>query len=296
MPLLQKITLVTVTDNHYLILLGALIKSIETNLNKDTGIDLWIIDDNITKSNKAKLEQSVNPLITSLHWMHVNDVMPKGIKLPVDYSSWPANIYLRFFIPEFIPANIEKVLFMDVDMINYRDLNELWQTDLGDNIAAAVQDQRVKTFDNEWGGVLNYKDLGFQGDTKYFNSGLLLINIERWRNNNISELALEYISKYKKFAFYPDQYGLNIALADKWKVLDPKWNRFVSNDVESVYNLHFVGRKPIYKSYNNNPAYSELFYKFLNMTKWKGTKPITEVKRYFKKFSNTWNKAKTIFK
>jgi len=293
--LVEKITIVTVSDNHYVILLAALTKSIEANLSENKAIDMWVIDDGISENSKAKLERSINPKITTLHWKSVKEIIPEGTKLPIDYSSWPLNIYLQFFIPFFIPESTPKVLFMDVDMINCTDISVLWHTHLEGNIAAAVQDSRVKTFDNSWGGILNYRELGLNGTTKYLNSGLLLMDLEKWRTNNVTEIALGYINNNKKFAFYPDQYGINIALANRWKPLDAGWNHFVTPDFAPCNVMHFVGRKPIYESYNGNPAYRDAFYKYLNQTDWKGTKPITESMRYLKKISNKLTKFKTIF-
>lgn len=286
----KTITIVVVSDNHYFILLGALIKSIESNLGANTRVDLWVVEENVSKQNKKKLEASVDPNITSVHWKNLKDVIPAGFKLPIDSSSFPLNVYARFFIPSFLPASVTKVLYLDVDMIVLRDLNELWDIDLGDNYIAAVQDPRLLTFDNDWGGVKNYKELGFAPDTKYLNTGMMLINITKWKANNLTDTIFEAIRKNVKFANYPDQYGLNIVLANQWLPLDPRWNHFSTIDLDKPYLIHFVQRKPIYKSYNYNEGYKQLFYKYLGMTQWKNFKPIGESSRYIKKIKNILEK------
>lgn len=289
----KRITVVAVSDNHYLVLLAALIKSIETNLAADTHVDLWVVEDGVTAANKKKLADSTDTSITTLHWKGVKEVIPAGTKLPLDQSTWPLNIYMRLFIPMFIPAGIEKVLYLDVDMIVQKDISALWQTDTGDNIIAAVLDPNVRTFDNSWGGIFNYKDLGFAGNTAYFNTGLLLMDIPKWNANNTTEKILDCIHQNKKFANFPDQYGLNIILANRWKHLDTRWNHFATIDSADPYIIHFVQRKPIYKTYSNNAAYRNLFYHYLGLTEWKGTKPIGESKRYFKKIRNIVHKVLT---
>jgi lipopolysaccharide biosynthesis glycosyltransferase len=288
----EKITLVTVSDDHYLIMLAALIKSIEANISNQTEIDLWVVDDGISPSNRAKLERSVNNNITDLHWKKLTDVIRVGPKLPLDYSTWPPNIYIRLFIPEFILPDSKKVIFMDVDIINCRDLNDLWQTELQDNIVGAVLDPRIKTFDNDWGGIFNYKELGLDGNAKYFNSGLLLIDTEKWRCNDVTQKTLTCIDKYRKYARYPDQYGLNIVLMNQWLELDCAWNQFAGQDDKMPYNIHFVERKPIYKTYNSSLAFRDKFYHYLNQTEWKYTKPIGETKRYIKKIKNVFEKIR----
>jgi lipopolysaccharide biosynthesis glycosyltransferase len=181
---------------------------------------------------------------------------------------------------------------MDVDIINCKDLNELWQTDLGDNIVGAVQDLRVKTFNNSWGGIFNYKQLGLDGNACYFNSGVLLMDINKWRKNSVTEKTLDCICKNCRFARYPDQYGLNIVLADQWRQLKSSWNHFADRDNDIPFNIHFVDRKPIYKTYANNPEFRDRFFRHLHETEWRHARPVSETKRYAKKLLNVFEKIK----
>ena len=293
----KKIPVVVVTDNHYLPMLAALVKSIEANLNKETNLDLWIVDDNVSIKSKTKFETSINPEITLHHWVAAHDIIPAGIELPLDKSTYPLNIHLKFFIQYFLPPEIEKIIYMDVDMINCRDLTELWHTDLGDKIIGAVVDPRIRTFDCYWGGVVNYQALGFSGNTKYFNTGIMLIDILKWKNNKISEKALQIIKENIASAIYPDQYGLNIVLANQWKELNPLWNFFAATiNNSSPYHIHFIDRKPIYNAYKNNPIFKQQFNLFMNQTAWCNFKPIGEMRRYVKKLNNVFEKIKGRFR
>ena len=285
MPKTDTITLVVVSDDHYVILLAALIRSIEENLSAGINLDLWIISDGVTDEHKAKMNASVNPGISSLHWHNIEDVV-QGAALPKDRSSYPLNIYARLFIPYFIPESIEKVLYLDVDMIVLEDLSKLWKTDITDHVLAAVLDSRVQTFDNSWGGIINYKQLGLQAKSEYFNTGLLLINTKMWRVKNVTEQIFDVIGKNLKYANYPDQYGLNIVMADGWKHLDAGWNHFATVADGTPHIIHFVDRKPIYRAYKNSRKYLDLFNKYLNGTAWRNTKPIGEAARHLKKIKN----------
>lgn len=282
----ETITLVVVTDDNYAVLLAALLKSIEENLARGTKIDLWVVDDGITGTNKKKLHASVDQNVTTIHFKPVSEVIPEGFSLPVDRTTYPLNIFLRLFIPYFLPPAVEKALYLDVDMIVLKDLTSLWRTDITNYPLAAVLDPRIKTFDNHWGGVLNYAELGFAGDTSYFNTGLLLINIPRWREGNIAARLIDVVNKNKKFANYPDQYGMNIVLANQWLALDPLWNHFATIPHDAPYLVHFVERKPIFKAYKNNEVYKGYFYKYLALTAFKNAKPIGEFPRYLSKAKN----------
>lgn len=297
MPAQQPLTLVVASDNHYLILLAALLKSIEANLAKGLVLDVFVIDDKVTDANKKKLAKSVDPSIIQLHWQSMNSVIPDGMQLPLDRSSYPLNIYMRLFIPYFLPKEIEKVLYLDVDMIVQQDISVLFGTDLGKNIIAAVLDPRIITFDNSWGGILNYQELGLSAKDRYFNTGLLLMDLPKWRAANLTVRILECIDNNKKFAFYPDQYGLNVVLANQWQELDVRWNHFSTIDPqEPPFLIHFVERKPIYQSYNYNESFKRIFFQYLKQTEWKDQKPIGENARYVKKLKNVFNKLKKMFR
>lgn len=296
MPIAKPLTVVVACDNHYLILLAALIKSIEANIRKEQPIDVYVIEDKITNSNRDKLISSVNKSITTIHWQKMDEVIPAGMQLPLDRSSYPLNIYMRLFIPYFIPKEIEKVLYLDVDMIVQHDITTIFENDLGKNVIAAVLDPRIITFDNSWGGVFNYKELGLPGTTRYFNTGLLLMQTKNWREQDITTKIITCIDNNKKFANYPDQYGLNVVLANQWLELSSLWNHFSTIDtLEKPYLIHFVERKPIYQSYNFNQDFKKTFFYYLDQTAWKGFKPIGESSRYIKKIKNILEKVKKMF-
>ncbi|TXK52124.1 glycosyltransferase family 8 protein, partial [Pontibacter qinzhouensis] len=234
---------------------------------------------------------SINPQVTSLNWVLSQNVIPATTKLPVDHTAFPLTAYMRLFAPFLIPASESKVIYMDVDMIVLEDISKLWHTDIGNNIFAAVQDHQ-KVVSCEWGGIPNYKALGIPADTKYFNSGLLLINTKKWIEAGISNKVIRCMNDNMAHVNYADQYGLNVAMYNQWFELDSNWNCFAAFDYETPYIIHFLDIKPIFKSYNSKKSYQEEFFKYLNMTAWSGFKPISNYKRLYRKIQN---KAKKIF-
>jgi lipopolysaccharide biosynthesis glycosyltransferase len=281
----SSIAIVAVCDNHYSILLCTLLKSIQLNHKSAEKIEFFIVEDGITEYNQKKVERSVQDAQVKIHWLPMKDCIPKDIKLPVDKSNLPMNIFARLFIPHFIPADIKRVIYFDVDMIVLEDISKLWHTEIGNHIVAAVQDQFIHTV-SHWGGVSNHEELGIPADKKYFNSGLMLIDIEKWKKKDITNKVIKCIEKYSKLSQFSDQYGLNAILFDDWYVLDPLWNRFSYSEDEHPYLIHFTGRKPIYKTYNYSERYKAIFFDYLNQTEWRNFKPIGETTRYLKKASN----------
>ncbi|ODS77502.1 MAG: hypothetical protein ABS46_18090 [Cytophagaceae bacterium SCN 52-12] len=285
----DNITLIVATDNFYAILLGALIKSIEENHRTTEKIDLYIIDDGISKANREKLSQCATPSVTTLHWFKSHEVLPAGIRIPVDRSAFPVTTYLRLFAPYLIPADVRRFIYLDVDMIVLEDISKLWHTDLQGRLFGAVQDLS-KTVGSGWGGIPNYEKFGFHPDDLYFNAGLLVGDPVRWREEDVSNRVIKALFDNLSDVDMADQYGLNVVLNNQWLPLDERWNAFSVLDIKDPYLIHFLDIKPIFKTYRANTAYREEFYKYLRLTPWKDFKPIGDYHRLARKAYNKLKK------
>jgi lipopolysaccharide biosynthesis glycosyltransferase len=253
-----------------------------------------VVEDGVSDKNKLKLEKSIASPLIKIEWIKMGDAIPTSFQLPTDKSTYPINIYIRVFIPYFIPAAVKKVLYLDVDMIMLADIAKLWKHGIHPFPVAAVQDPRIKTVDNSWGGIKNYKELGLDPKTAFFNSGLMIMDTQKWRKDNIAQKVIDCLQNNKKYLNYPDQYVLNVVLANNWLRLDPLWNHFADLDSQQAepFLIHYIERKPIYKSYANDKKYQDLFFYYLNLTEWRNTQRIGEFSRLFKKIRNVVNKIK----
>lgn len=292
----DTISIICICDDHYAILLAVLIKSIEANHSSAEKLSFFIVEDNISRKNKNRINNFVDKSKTEITWLKMSNCIPKGFKLPIDKSSLPLNIYVRLFIPQFITDKvIEKILFLDVDMVMLEDVSKLWNTDMGENIVAAVQDQFIQIV-SKWGGIANFEQLKIHPDTKYFNAGLMLIDLIKWRNEDITNKVINAITTHKEHALFQDQYGLNVSLSNKWHELDPLWNRFAYSEDKKPNLIHFTGRKPIYKSYEFSEHYKSIFFEYLGQTAWKNFKQISETTRYLKKITNIFEKIREMIR
>jgi lipopolysaccharide biosynthesis glycosyltransferase len=286
----EKITIVVASDDHYAVLVAPLIKSIEVNHHTQEKIDFYIIDDGISLKNRQKLQATTNPDMTTLHWIKSSEVIPAGVKIPVDNTAFPFTTYFRLFAPYVIPPEVSKVIYLDVDMIVVEDIAKLWHTDIQDHLFAAVQDWQETVSKHSWGGIPNYQELGIPPQTKYFNAGLLLINTRKWRENGVVHQVIKCLEDNKKHVNYADQYGLNVALYDQWQVLDKNWNCFATFEYPNPYIIHFLDIKPIFNTYNSRPEYKDEFFKYLELTPWRGYKPVSGKRRLIRKIYNKLRK------
>lgn len=281
----NNISIVVASDNHYAILIAALLKSIELNHISEEHIDFYIIDDGISGTNKNKIENSINTNTISIYWFDKKSIIPSGMSIPVDNSAFPLTTYLRLFAPYALPKDVERFIYLDVDTIVMKDISLLWNADLQGRTIGAVIDVG-KTVDCAWGGIPNYKDLGLLPSTKYFNAGIMLIDVVKWIEQDISKQVIDALRTYAEHVVLVDQYGLNVVFANQWLELDPRWNWFATFEHQDPFIIHFLDIKPTFKSYRSQEKFREDFYYYLNQTKWAGFKPISDKYRMLRKFSN----------
>ena len=106
----ETISIVVASDNHYAILIAALLKSIEVNHKTKEDIDFYIIDDGISPKTKNKLETIADPSRIRLKWRKSKDVVPKSISIPIDNTGFPLTAYLRVFSPYALDEGVEKMI------------------------------------------------------------------------------------------------------------------------------------------------------------------------------------------
>ncbi|MGY4384235.1 lipopolysaccharide biosynthesis glycosyltransferase [Pedobacter sp. UYP24] len=290
----EIITLVFTCNNHFALMLGALLKSIIVNHKSEQHIQLFIINDNISLSNKNRINQITLDGKLNVTWLESAKIF-ENIKLPIDNSSFPRNVYMRLFIPSFLPLEIKKAIYLDADMICCTDISKLWKIDLGNFPVAAVKD-RSEVVSSEWGGIPNYEELNLDPNTPYFNTGLIVFNMDLWREESITQAIINAVEENIKYANFPDQYGFNVVLASKCLTLDFKWNCYSMLMEESPNIIHFIGNKPIYQSYKDNQSYATEFYKYLELTAWRSFKPYSAYARYWNKALNKIKNKLQVFK
>jgi lipopolysaccharide biosynthesis glycosyltransferase len=137
-------------------------------------------------------------------------------------------------------------------------------------------------------------ELGLPAAAKYFNAGVMLVDLVRWRRERIADRALEYLQRYRDRVLLWDQEALNAALAGRWGELDPRWNRNptlrhlfgrrkrapvprgapadAGADANEIWIAHYTGRlKPWL--YPGLGAVQETFFAHLDATVWAGSRP-----------------------
>jgi len=150
--------------------------------------------------------------------------------------------YYRILAARILPTDINKILYLDSDLIVRRSLSDLWNTDLRGHALAAVVDQYVADYDIE-----RLEELGLPPAVRYFNGGVLLINLMLWRQYGVSEKAIAFARNHKEKLKWWDQDALNAVLVHRWAELPAVWNLQCGNCDKLIFGIkdpaivHFCG-------------------------------------------------------
>lgn len=274
----NSVVVVLSADDNYAMASAVVAVSALENLRENYNLSIFIIDGGIKSPNKQKILNSLDSERCQVNFIKKPDRLPESILTKdMEYNSIAA--YYRLFIPELLPTHLERVIYLDCDLVVNHDLGILWETDFGDNYVLAAQDMWVPYASSR---LSNPEEFAISPDAKFFNSGVLVINLDKWRGDNLTAKAIRFLQQYDYF----DQEVLNILLAGHWGALDPRWNvmRGIfdysswqdSPFTEEVYQqimadqfiCHFASSA---KPWNTmNVVFGDRFFKYLDMTVWSG--------------------------
>lgn len=279
----QSPVVVCAADNAYAMQLAVVIRSALATLRPDRKLILFVIDGGIKPRNKTKILQGVDPGRCVVHWLQPDRSQLENVKVSGHLS---AAAYLRFQIPALIPQCYDKAIYLDSDLIVNHDLTDLWEIELGDAYLLAAQ-EIVAPYVSSPKGLLNYQQLGLAAKAKYFNSGVLVLNLQRWREQQVTAQLMDYLSTHWDVVQFHDQDCLNAVLAHHWRELDLRWNQtpgifsfsswqespFSQQVYEQALNhpyiIHFASAAKPWNSREPYPA-NGLFFHYVDQTPWRG--------------------------
>jgi lipopolysaccharide biosynthesis glycosyltransferase len=194
--------------------------------------------------------------------------------LPKDWGS-SVMTYARLALPNMVGE--DQLFYLDADIIVQAPWASLWNAGCGDATIAAAPDVITQTLGNDH---LDLEKFGLDPAAPYFQAGLLLINLEKWREQLVSEKVLDYLRENPGHCRFWDQSALNVVLYRQWRQLPPSWNTPAwwadqrKNGVNlEVPALHFVGpHKPWIYGHHRSPT-ARIFFGWLDQTSWKRWRP-----------------------
>lgn len=241
--------------------------------------NFYIITENITDLDKERIfklkELSPDTINIKIIPRFEPDLPFENMQRFLQYKVGMHKIYLSEIL-----SDLDKVIYMDGDTIVQKDLRDLYGFDIKNVYASVAKDGIYYRFSKEM------KEMGFDKRGYYFNSGVMLHNLKKQRDDKLVDKLVNYIKTHKDF--YGDQDVLNVVMGDKLKLMSYRYNCistfFEADNLDflseyfaeelpkntiDIYKkssiIHYAGNKPWQDDYR--PLYlKELWYDYLKKT------------------------------
>lgn len=277
------------SSDSYCPVLGTSIVSLLENNKSFDSIRIFVIEEKISEKNKDKLKTMVDSYGREIVFIPMPDVnKTQNLGLKAVRSGWIFNSYCRLYLDQILPDDVDRVLYLDSDVLVLGDLQELWNIDLQGKCVAGVTDCLSSKY---------YEMLEMSRTSHYCNSGVQLQDLRQWKEQKVGDKVRAYVHKSGGYIFFMEQTVFNVVLQDKILVLPPEYNTYtlmqclsyreliklrnprnyyseseIQDAVKAPKIVHltstFIIKNRAWFADNNHPM-KETFKKYKGMTPWR---------------------------
>ena len=285
--MIETINIVACTDKKFIMPTGVMMTSVcENNMDTDVVFHI-IVDENVDTDDCQDFKDAVTIYRgKSVLFYHANDKMqkqsfPKGM----NRNDITRTTYYRLYLAELLPVELDKVLYLDGDVIVRHSLLPLWNTNIEEKAVAAA-------YDCSSGCIEYYNRLKYPFELGYFNAGVLLVNLNYRREHQVLNDFVSYMENHADSIKFWDQDVLNVVFRDKKVLIPLKYNlqhqflwkrrttydywkleKEISDALADPCIVHFTYKEKPWRLYfADSHPFNSTWDKYQNMTKWKGVK------------------------
>lgn len=196
-------------DRNYLKVLSVMLYSLSQS-DPEGVYTVYVVNNTLTEEDFA----SLSALLPRTELVNVQ--VPEDLLQNAPVSDrYPTEMYYRLFAARYLPQQLERILYLDPDLVVLHSLRSLYQIDFDGKLFAAASHIESRTFRE-----LNRRRLHLSEHAKYLNSGVMMMNLALLRKES-PQTILDYIQSHKATLLLPDQDVLNALYADRTVPLDP---------------------------------------------------------------------------
>lgn len=226
---MKSIPIFLASDDNYAPYVCTMMFSILDNTK--TKINFYVLDGGITNKSKKLIKESLKCF--KHYTVEYIDMKNYGLEKFPNLRHYSLNTFSRYFIPKIKPK-LGKILYMDVDIIVKGDIAELYNHDLGEYpLGAILEDFYTNNYKYLKASI--YPD--YKGGSNYFNAGVLLIDVQKFIQNNISQRCIDLTVEIGDKLSCADQDIFNIIFENNFKKLDYKYN-YMPDHFDYLKKLH----------------------------------------------------------
>ena len=210
------------TDDNYLQHCMAMLCSVFEN-NKEHEVHVhMMIDDKLSQKSRQLIEELATRYNNKAFFYDVDPKLVSEFDVSkANYNGirrFPMIVYYRLLLQFYLSKEIDRILYLDCDVIVLSDLSDLFNLNLENYGLAAVKDSTPISSRHR-------RKMGLGLQHSAFCSGVMMINLNYWRENDAYKQFLEFFNHDKDFVYLPDQDVLNYVFRDKWIELSYKWGK-----------------------------------------------------------------------
>jgi len=277
------------SDVDYALFFAILLVSMARNHRSGEPLRVWVLCRGVQPEVRSRIEAPLAGSGMDVEWLEIEDETLERLAIAEVYRRLTPH-YLKLIIPDLLPPDMSRVLYFDTDFLVLGEVSRLWSVDLGGAVAGCCADPFQRTLgrssirpDCSLAERLEFlRGRGLDPEASYLNSGVMLIDLPRWRQEEIKRRVVEYSMQYP--ARNQEQDGLNVILAGRWRKLDSPWNvyprlaeAFDEPPPELPYAIHFAWYKPTEEDYvsryvesPSKVVFQRLFFEYLDQTSFSG--------------------------
>lgn len=222
------------SDDRFAEILGVSLVSLYENSQDMDDIVVYVLDSGITENNKEKLLSISRKYSRSeIHWIPAQDIS-KVLAMDMKVDRGSLSQYARLFVSSDLPEDLDRVLYLDCDIAIVKSIRELWNLDLHGKTIGALLDAFSTAY---------RRNIDLQPNDVMFNSGVMLIDLKRWKEERIEERLLKFIESKNGKIQQGDQGALDAVLSHDTYCFEPGFNS-VTIYFDFNYDEMMIYRKP----------------------------------------------------
>lgn len=251
-------------DDKYIPYFSVALSSLIENASKKYSYKIFVLHANsISKENREEIIETYSKCNFKIKFVDITDKVEGLAKRLHTRDYYSKSTYFRLFIPQLFPQ-YDKAIYLDSDIVVLGDVSKLYAQKLGDNLVGAVTDQAVMEHQEFIDYVVN--KIGVKRAEEYFNAGILLMNLQKMREENFENMFVDLLGKVT-FSVAQDQDYLNVLCMGRTKFLDRSWNEMPIGRQKRYKKINIIHYNLAFKPWHaDNIMYGEKFWQYARQT------------------------------